>query len=147
MLNGEKRALNGLAPLVFLMVLLASPSSLCAQALDGTPEHVLTAALDTKSTVVFSGVMQKQLGAMGDAAAVAITKVLAGSSPQPDVVDRVLLAIEISFEYPEKIAEQADQKPRTALFVLASLDQRRLAPEQIERLVKLRKKLTSLAHK
>ena len=66
---------------------------------------------------------------MGDAAAVAITRVLAGKRPQSDTVDRVFLIIEFSFDSPEAIVNQADRKPKTALFVLASLDQEALSTE------------------
>ena len=82
---------------------------------------------------------------MGDAAAVAITRVLAGERPQADIVDRILLVIEFSFESPEVIVNQADQKPRAALFVLAFLDQQPLRTEQRTRLLHLRKKLKTPA--
>jgi hypothetical protein len=87
--------------------------------------------------------MRKQLLGMGDAAAVAITRVLAGERPEADTVDRILLIIEFSFDSPEAIADQADQRPRTALFVLASLDHQHLSAEQRKSLVVLRMKLKS----
>jgi hypothetical protein len=128
-----------------LISLVISPSSSSAQELDGIPEHVVKAALNPKSSVIYSGIMRKQLMPMGDAAAVAVTRVLAGERPQADAVDRVLLIIEFSFDSPEAIANQADQQPKTALFVLASLDQQHLSVEQRNHLVQLRKKLKSLA--
>jgi hypothetical protein len=113
--------------------------------LDGIPEHAVKAALNSKSSVIYSGIMRKQLMPMGDAAAVAVTRVLAGERPQADAVDRILLIIEFSFDSPEAIAKQADQQPKTALFVLASLDQQHLTVEQRTHLAQLRKKLKSLA--
>jgi len=126
-----------------LVMLVVSPSSSSAQDLDGIPEHVVKAALDPKSEVIYSGIMRKQLVRMGDAAAVAITRVLAGERPQADTADRILLIIEFSFDSPEAIANQADQRPKSTLFVLASLDQQHLSVEQRKRLVVLRMKLKS----
>ena len=116
-----------------------------AQELDGVPEHVVSAALNPKSEVIYTGIMRKQLMAMGDAAAVAITKVLAGDRPQADTVDRILLVIEFSFDSPEAIVNQADQKPQTALFVLASLEQQGLTTDQRKQLGELRTRLKAMA--
>jgi hypothetical protein len=124
-----------------LAVFLVSPNSSPAQELDGVPEHVVKAALNPKSEVIYGGIMRKQLMPMGDAAAVAITKVLADERTSADIVDRILLIIEISFDSPEAIVSQADQKPKTALFVLASLDQRPLGVVQRRHLAELTKKL------
>ena len=108
------------------------------------PEHVVKVALNPKSEAIYSGVMRKQLMPMGDAAAVAITRVLAGKRPQSDTVDRVFLIIEFSFDSPEAIVNQADRKPKTALFVLASLDQQALSTKQKKHLIELRMKLEGL---
>jgi hypothetical protein len=128
-----------------LVMLVISTSSSSAQELDGIPEHVVKAALNLKSAVIYTGIMRKQLMRMGDAAAVAITRVLAGERPQADTVDRILLMIEFSFDSPEAIVDRADQQPKTALFVLASLDQQGLTIEQRRRLVQLRVRLKSFA--
>ena len=144
MSHGGKR-LGCIAALVAcVVVLVVLRSSLAAQELDGVPEHVVKAALNPKLEVIYSGIMRKQLMTMGDSAAVAITRVLAGKRPQAATVDRVLLIIEFSFDSPEAIVKQADQKPRTALFVLAFLDQQALSTEQRERLSQLRRKLETL---
>lgn len=131
------------ALVAYLFMLVVSPSSSPAQELDGIPEHVVKAGLDPKSELIYSGIMRKQLMRMGDAAAVAVTRVLAGERPQSDTIDRILLIIESSFDSPEAIANQADQQPKTALFVLASLDQRHLSVEQRKRLGVLQMKLKS----
>ena len=128
-----------------LAVFFVFSDSSSAQELDGVPEHVVEAALNPKSEVIYSGVMRKQLTRVGDAAAVAITRVLAGKRPHAETVNRVLLIIEFSFDSPEAIVNQADQKPKTALFVLASLDQQILSVEQKKHLVELRMKLETLA--
>ena len=65
-----------LLSLVFFIPLLASV--LRAQVPDNSPEDAIRDALDQKSDFYGSGIMDKQLSRMGDAAAVAITKVIAG---------------------------------------------------------------------
>lgn len=144
-MSRDRRSVMFIAILVTCGVFSVLPSSLPAQELDGVPEHVVKAALNPKSEVIYSGVMRKQLMPMGDSAAVAITRVLAGERPQADTVDRVLLIIEFSFDSPEAIVNQADQKPKTALFVLTSLDRQTLSTEQRKRLSQLRAKLEALA--
>jgi hypothetical protein len=144
-MSRDRRPMILVAILVACGVFLVLPNSSPAQELDGVPEHVVKAALNPKSEVIYSGVMRKQLMPMGDAAAVAITRVLAGRRPQPDTVDRVLLIIEFSFDSPEAIVNQADRKPKTALFVLASLDQQELSAQQKKHLTELRMKLEPLA--
>jgi len=141
----KRSPLRYIAALVACVVMLVvSPSKSYSQELDGIPEQVVKAALDPKSEVIYSGIMRKQLMRMGDAAAVAITRVFAGERPEADTVDRILLIIEFSFDSPEAIADQADQRPKTALFVLASLDQQHLSVEQRKRLVVLRMRLKSI---
>jgi hypothetical protein len=144
-MSNDRKRIGFVTALVAVSILLvALPSSLSGQELDGIPEHVVKVALNPKSTVIYSGIMQKQLTPMGDAAAVAVTKVLAEGPPNAEIVDRILLVIEISFESPEAILNQADQKPKTALFVLRFLDQRTLGTEQRNRLLQLKKKLRML---
>lgn len=144
-MSRDRRSVMLIAILVACGVFSVLRNSSPAQELDGVPEHVVKAALNPKSEVIYSGVMRKQLMPMGDAAAVAVTRVLAGKRPQPDTVNRVLLIIEFSFDSPEAIVNQADQKPKTALFVLGSLDQQALTTEQRKHLRELRMKLEALA--
>src|SRR6185437_15951702 len=130
------------ASLIACLALLPGLTSIsAAQELDGVPEHVVKVALNPNSEVVYSGIMRKQLMAMGDSAAVAVTRVLAGNRPGAEAINRVLLILEFSFDSPEEIVNQADQKPKTALFVLAFLDQQALSNEQKKHLGQLRTKL------
>jgi len=144
-MSRDRRSVMIIAILVACAVFSVLPNGSSAQELDGVPEHVVKVALNPKSEAIYSGVMRKQLMPMGDAAAVAITRVLAGKRPQSDTVDRVFLIIEFSFDSPEAIVNQADRKPKTALFVLASLDQQALSTEQKKHLIELRMKLEGLA--
>ncbi len=133
-----------IATFIACLLMLVLPARSAAQELDGIPEHVVKAALNPASEIIYSGVIRKQLGAMGDAAAVAITRVLGGERPGAGTVDRVLLVIEFSFDSPEAIVNQADQRPKTALFVLASLDHQALTIGQRKRLGQLRTKVKAL---
>jgi hypothetical protein len=128
-----------------LVLVGALTSSSPAQESGEAPEQIVDLALSPKSTVIYTGWMRKQLAPLGDAAAVAITKELAGKRPQADIVDRVLLIIEFAFDSTETIANQADQKPKTALFVLAFLNQQALSTDQRKNLHELRMKLKTLA--
>ena len=79
-----------------LITLVVSPSRSSAQELNGIPEHVVKTALDLKSSMIYSGIMRKQLMRMGDAAAVAVTRVLggrasAGRCRRPDPADNRVL--------------------------------------------------------
>ncbi len=59
---------------------------------------------------------------MGDAAAVAVTKVLAGRSGlSASEYDSVLTVIHTAFAAPQIIEMESDREPRTALFVLEYL--------------------------
>jgi len=68
---------------------------------------------------MFDGHDDKALGHLGDAAAVAVTKVLAGrSSLSASETESILTVIHLSFSAPHLVDMQSDKEPRTALFVL-----------------------------
>ena len=65
------------------------------------------------------GHADKLLSHLGDAAAVAVTKVLAGrGSLSASEAESVLTVIHLAFSAPHLVDMQADKEPRTALFVL-----------------------------
>jgi hypothetical protein len=74
--------------------------------------------------------MIKQLSRMGDAACVALTKLLAENDPTPREIDRAVLVIETAFRDPLLVNTKEDRQPRTALFVLNSLALYSKTPEQ-----------------
>jgi len=81
-----------------------------------TPEDVIRRMLYQGIT---DGHDAGAVGGTGDAAAVAITKVVGGGSLSPSQIDIVLAVLNMAFgdEIPG-----ADAEPRTALFVLRQLD-------------------------
>jgi len=85
--------------------------------------------------------MDKQLSRMGDAAAVAITKVVGGKKIDHTMVDRLLVIIQTAFSAPRIIDNQSDRKPRAALFVLQLLERQTSIPEQRRLILELRREL------
>jgi hypothetical protein len=83
-----------------------------------SPEQVIRRIIDTGAS---EGHDQKIIGGMGDAAAVIVTKILAGRSVGATDIDNVLGVLSSSFADPGMVAA-SDREPRTALFVLRCLD-------------------------
>lgn len=112
-----------------------------AQAADNSPEATIRDALNPKSDFYGSGIMDKQLSRMGDAAAVAIAKVVAGKKIDQAMTDRLLVIIKTAFSAPKIVANESDRKPRAALFVLQLLERQSSNPKQRELILELRKDL------
>src|SRR5258708_34656926 len=68
------------------------------------------------------GIDDKQLGRMGDAAAVAVTKVIGTKNITAQDIEMVLIVLHLSFSAPRLVEKVSDRAPRTTLFVLQSLD-------------------------
>lgn len=64
----------------------------------------------------------KIIGPMGDAAAVTVTKILAGKTPSASEIDSSLIILNIAFADPSMVEIASDRKPRAALFVLQAFD-------------------------
>jgi hypothetical protein len=90
---------------------------------------LVRAALDPKSDLGYDGFSEGGFNRGGDAAAVAVTKVLAGKDLDADEVNRVLLVITRAFAAPKIIEVNSDREPRTTLFVLKYLASLRVSPE------------------
>ena len=84
-----------------------------------TPEQVINRMI---STGTLEGHDDKILGKMGDAAAVVVTKVLAGKEPSLSEMDMTLVVLTRAFADPTAVTTVADRQPKTALFVLAYFD-------------------------
>lgn len=83
------------------------------------PEHIVQRIVDTGLS---DGHDQKVIGYMGDAAAVLVTKILAGRDLTSMNVDGALVVFQSSFADPGFVDIVADRQPRTALFVLKCFD-------------------------
>jgi hypothetical protein len=64
----------------------------------------------------------KIIGPMGDAAAVMVTKILAGKTPSAIEIDSSLLILNMAFADPSMVEIAPDRKPRAALFVLQAFE-------------------------
>jgi len=131
-----------LLSLVFFIPLLASV--LRAQVPDNSPEDAIRDALDQKSDFYGSGIMDKQLSRMGDAAAVAITKVIAGKKIDQVIIDRLLVILKTAFSAPRIVENESDRKPRAALFILQLVERLTSSSEQRGRILELRRELEQL---
>ena len=84
-----------------------------------TPEQIIRRTIESG---ISEGHDQKIIGRMGDAAAVALTKVLAGKELTSQDMDLSLTILGSSFADLESIDDATDRNPRTALFVLQRFD-------------------------
>jgi hypothetical protein len=70
---------------------------------------------------------EKALSKFGDAASVALTKILGERDPSESEARLCLVIIRASFWYPKGVLNERDRKPQTALFVLKRLEGLRLS--------------------
>jgi hypothetical protein len=104
-----------------LIVLLASimlASSAYCQTVS-SPQAVIERMINTGD---YEGHDDKVVGPMGDAAAVVVTKVLAGKNLSTRQIDSVLLILTSAFADPGAVAVESDRQPRTASLILRYLD-------------------------
>ncbi len=108
----------------------------CQTGISPNPGQVISRMIDTGT---LEGQDSMVLGGMGDAAAVTVTKVLAGRILSTNEIDIVLIVLSRSFADPRGVAAVPDRKPRTTLFVLAYLDSSTKDPELKKRIAHTRK--------
>jgi hypothetical protein len=106
--------------LLLIIVFLAYPGPAnCQTASNPSPEQVIR-------KIIYSGVLEgndyRVIGRMGDAAAVTVTRVVAGGKLTISEMDGVLTVLGMAFGDPSMVQEAADRQPKTALFVLEYLD-------------------------
>jgi hypothetical protein len=94
-------------------------SSLSYAQAGNNPENVIKRMI---TTGFFEGHDEKVINSMGDSAAVVLTKILAGGEPNSTNIEMSLLVLQSSFADPRSIENPNDKQPRTALFVLKSME-------------------------
>lgn len=104
------------------------------------PEIVIQRMFDQGS---LEGHDQKVLGTTGDAAAVILTKVIAGKTLTADQIDTSLLILNMAFADPQMVQNAPDRDPRTALFVLQAFDHLSAGPALRERIAQTREYVQS----
>jgi hypothetical protein len=70
----------------------------------------------------FTSTDVKELGWLGDASAVALTKVVGGRALEERDIEPLLLVITLSYNAPGIVKIDSDREPRTTLFILQSLE-------------------------
>ena len=105
--------------LLIIIPLAFSGAANCQTASNPSPEQVIR-------KIIFSGMSEgwdnRVIGPMGDAAAVTVTRVVAGRKLTTSEMDGVLVVLGMAYGDPSMVEVAADRKPRTALFVLEYLD-------------------------
>lgn len=105
------------------------------------PEHVIRRMISCSCS---EGHDSKVIGGMGDAAAVLVTKIIAGGTVTTEEIDSILVILNMSFV--GQAPEASDQEPRTALFVLQYCDSATKDPELRKRIAKTREYVQKTAH-
>lgn len=117
--------------LMLACVLFVGPSAaVCQVSVQENLENIVRGFLNQKPGLIFiEGPMEGPLNRGGDAAAVAITKVVGGRDLSSDGITRILLLIHMSFAAPRIIENPSDRQPRTTLFILKYLSTLPISPE------------------
>lgn len=106
--------------------------------------QVMTAEQVVRRTIesgISEGHDQKIIGRMGDAAAVTLTKVLAGKKLTSQDIDLSLTILGASFADLGSVDDASDRNPRTALFVLQRFDATAVDPQLKARIAEMRSRL------
>lgn len=115
----------------YVTTLSLSPFLLRAQT---DREELVQMAMKEAEQGGYNGVTEKMLGRLGDASAVAITKLLADKPIAATDIPAILIIVRLSYNFPDGIEESADRKPRTTLFLLNSLSHMTNDPKNVEKI-------------
>lgn len=107
--------------LLLSVVLIALRAALLGQAVPHDAESTVRQAL-AYANGGYTSTTEKELARLGDASAVAITKVVAGKPLGEQDVEHMLLIITLSYSGPRVIEASADRNPRTTLLLLNYFD-------------------------
>ncbi len=99
------------------------------------PEYVIQLMITSGS---LEGRESKLINGLGDAAAVAVTKVIAGKNLDAQKTDMILVILTGAFSDPGGVRIVADRQPRAAVFVLRYLDLCTADPELKKRIADTR---------
>jgi hypothetical protein len=119
--------------LLLLVVLLALPSRLPCQAEPLNAESAVRQFL-AHANEGYNSTDEKELGWLGDASAVALTKIIGGRALEERDIEPLLLIITLSYSAPRVVKVDSDREPRATLFLLRSLDLSTTDSKQRERI-------------
>jgi hypothetical protein len=112
---------NARRSLLLFVVLLALPSRLLCQAEPLDAESAVRQIL-THANGGYNSTDEKELGWLGDASAVALTKIIGGKAIEEGDIGPMLLVVTLSYSAPRIVKIESDREPRATLFLLHSLD-------------------------
>ena len=101
-------------------------------------ERVVSIVLSRASEQMYTSWDAKELNKLGDASAVALTKLLGNRELAPAEINQVLLIIRLSFNAPRMIEADSDVQPRTTLFVLKYLSDLPVPPALKQKMAEAR---------
>jgi hypothetical protein len=107
--------------LLLTAVCLVLPALLLCQAEPLDAEGAVRQAL-VHANEGFTSTDVKELGWLGDASAVALTKVIGGRALEDHDIEPMLLVVTLSYSAPRIVKIDSDREPRTTLFLLQSLE-------------------------
>jgi hypothetical protein len=84
-------------------------------------ESIVVTIMSRASDGTYTSWDEKDLNRLGDASAVALTKVIGGRDLDSSEIRQALLVLSLSFDAPRLIARDSDRNPRSALFLLQYL--------------------------
>jgi hypothetical protein len=125
----------------FVLAILALLSvAVSSSAQDLSAAQVVQRIMDNGG---LDGHYNKIIGEMGDAAAVIVTKIVAGRNVGSTDIDNALLVLDLAFADPSLVTSSSDREPRTALFVLKSLDSSTTDTQLKQRIAETRNRVTA----
>jgi hypothetical protein len=107
--------------LLLSAICIALPAALLCQAEPLDAESAVRQAL-AHANEGFTSTDAKELGWLGDASAVALTKITGGRLLEERDIEPMLLIVTLSYSAPRIVKVDSDREPRTTLFLLRSLD-------------------------
>jgi hypothetical protein len=123
-----------------LMILLGGTAQ--TQVAEISSEQIIANIIRTGA---YSGVADKRLSWMGDAASVDVARVISDKELTPLEVSSVLDVLTLSFSAPKLVASKPDRSPRVALLVLKYLSQMPLDSQLSARIEETRTSLQNIA--
>ncbi len=108
--------------LLLSIVLVVLPAALPGQTGPLEPEATVQQALENTMEGGYNSLDVRRLGWLGDASAVALTKIIGGKTPDDRETRGMLLVIFLLYSGPRVVTNASDRQPRTTLFLLRYLD-------------------------
>jgi len=108
---------------LLVLLLIVHPNISLGQAPDQIDaEHAVRTLMGELSQGFITGFAEKPVSRLGDAASVALTKVLADKLPTAKDIENILLVVRLAFARPSNVVNAPDRQPKTTLVLLQYLE-------------------------